>query len=322
MPAHHEVTSLTEPNLNLSVRQEGNFIIIGLGLPQSSGSVNQSPFLEVTRNEGTNLLNGARTAFLERLNSAGIDFRPVEASQSQTTNGSLGGSATLPVRGVPVTAKGEIAVEITSEVRGGINFRSGLVGDAINAAERNYDQNRRVAYQDRAYEWAQTANGVTAGNPAGDTFHVSPEVARTYHNNRFPIPFDPRRVDSGEAQTIATVEPDPLRASIRAGVSGIDLSRAGITSSVQTENVVAALHRESTTEHLTRVDAVVASADGQRIFVVQGDPNSPTHQRVSVDVAAAARQPAETSDRIIRESAAASAAVDPIVQETRARSLA
>jgi hypothetical protein len=319
--AHHNVPALTEPNLNLAVRQEGNFIIIGLGLPQSSGSVNQSPFLEVTRNEGTNLLNGARTAFLERLNSAGIEFRPVEASQSQTTNGNLGGSATLPVRGVPVTAKGEIAVEITSEVRGGINFRSGLVGDAINAAERNYDQNRREAYQDRAYEWAQTPRGVTAGNPAGDTFYVSPEVARTYHNNRFPIPFDPRRVDSGEGATIATAQPDPLRASIRDGVQGLDHARLGLTDRTQIDNLEAALNERSRAGGLTVANTIVASPDGQRIFAVQGDPNRPDHLRASVEVAVAARQPVETSDRLIRE-AAPTLAVEPAVQEARARGMA
>lgn len=319
--AHHNVPALTEPNLNLAVRQEGNFIIIGLGLPQSSGSVNQSPFLEVTRNEGTNLLNGARTAFLEKLNSFGIDFRPVEASQSQTTNGNLGGSATLPVRGIPVTAKGEIAVEITSEVRGGIDFRSGRIGDAIREAERSYDHNRREAYQDRAYEWAQTSNGVTARNPAGDTFYVSSDVARTYHNNRFPIPFDPRRVDSGEGPTIAAAQPDPLRASIRDGVQGLDHLRLGLTDRAQADNLVAALDERSRAGGLTRVDTVVASLDGQRIFAVQGDPSRPDHLRASVETGVAVRQSVETSDRLIRESTV-TAAIEPVAQETRARGLA
>jgi hypothetical protein len=318
--AHHDVPALTEPNLNLAVRQEGNVVYIGLGLPNSSGSVNQSPFLEVTRNEGNNLLNGARTAFLERLNGAGIEFRDITASQSQRTNvgGELGG--TLPVRGIPLTARGEVAIEITSQVSGGVNFRSGRVGEAITAAERNYDHNRREAYQDRAYEWAQTANGVTARNPAGDTFFVSPDVARTYHNNRFPIPFDPRRVDAGDGTSIAAAT-DPMRASIRDGVSGLDLARLGVTDRQQTANLVAALDQTARAGGLTHVDTVVASPDGQRVFAVQGDPNRPDHQRASVEVAAATRQPVDLSDRLIRDAASAHLAVEPQLQEQRSRGL-
>jgi hypothetical protein len=191
MGNHHDVTKLTEPNLNLAVRQEGNFIIIGLGLPQSSGSINQSPFTEVTRSEGTNLLNGAKSAFIEKLNGFGIDFKDIDASRGQTASGSLGAK-------IPKLGSGEIAVEITSEVKGGVSFRSGKVGEAVAAAQNNYDENRKIAYQDRAYEWATNGKGATAKNPAtGDTFYVSPEVAKEYHNNRF-WPLDPRRVDSGQ----------------------------------------------------------------------------------------------------------------------------
>jgi hypothetical protein len=194
---HHNVTKLAEPNLNLAVRQEGNFIIIGLGLPSSSGSVNQSPFTEVTRSEGTNLLNGARTAFIEKLNGFGIDFKDVDASRGQTASGSLGAK-------IPKLGSGEIAVEITSEVKGGISFRSGKIGEAVRAAESNYDHNRKEAYQDRAYEWATNGKGATATNPAGDTFRVSPEVAKDYHNNRF-WPGDWRRVDSGQESPNANI---------------------------------------------------------------------------------------------------------------------
>ncbi len=192
MGNHHTVTQLTEPNLNLAVRQQGNFIIIGLDLPRSSGSVNQSPFTEVTRSEGTNLLNGAKTAFLEKLNGSGIDFKDVDVARGQTASGSVGAK-------LPKLANGEIAVEITSEVKGGVSFRSGKVGEAISAAEYNYDQNRKVAYQDRAYEWATNGTGATSTNPAtGDTYYTSPEVAKSYHNKRFPVWGDPRRADSGE----------------------------------------------------------------------------------------------------------------------------
>jgi hypothetical protein len=114
---------------------------------------------------------------------------------------------------------------------------------------------------------------------------------------------------------------DPLRAAIRDGVSGLDLARLGVADRQQADNLVAALDERSRAGGLTRVDGVVASADGQRIFAVQGDPSRPDHLRASIETGVGVRQAIETSDRLIRESSAATVAVEPVAQEQRARSL-
>jgi hypothetical protein len=235
----YNVTELARPNLNLSVRQEGNFIIIGNGLPRSSGSVNESPFLEVTRNESVSLVNGAQSRFLEKLNSFGIEFRPVEASQSQTTN--VGVSGRLPSR----LASGEVAVEITSEVRGGVNFRSGQIGDAIRAAQENYDEQRNNTYTQRAREWATNGVGATAGNPhTGDTFRVSPEVAKKYHNDQY-WPLDWRRVDSGQdspSATLASANPNGFQGTaLERHANQVNNTVSGMVPTEKREDVVAAL---------------------------------------------------------------------------------
>jgi hypothetical protein len=275
----HTVSTLASPNLNLNVRQEGNFIIFNAGLPRSSGSVSESPFLEVTRNEHTSLINGAQSAFLEKLNGFGIEFRPIDVSSSGTAG--VGASGRLPSR----LASAEFAVEITSEVRGGINILSGRVGEAIVAAQENYDEQRNNTYTQRAKQWATNGEGATATNPhTGDRFFVSPEVAKTYHNNQY-WPFDWRRVDSGQESPSATV------ASARTNsLEGTNLERHanqvgnavnGIVAADKKDDVVAAVLANSTNldrnkdinvaQSTTRPELLLAS-QGQGPATLRADP--------------------------------------------------
>jgi hypothetical protein len=297
MPNHHEVPRLVKPDLDLAVRQEGNFIVIGLGVPKSSGSVNQSPLLEVTRNEGTTLLNGAKSKFLEKLNGFGIDYKDIDASQSQTT--SAGVSAKLPKLG-----KGEIAVEITSQVSGGVSFRSGKVGDAIGAAQGHYDWQRNEMYNERTKEWAQSTNGITAKNPnTGDTFHVAPQVAKDYYNS-WRV-WD--RVDSGQNNPNATI------ASVKTNsFEGTDLAKhasqageaiKGIVPSDKRDDVVAAVLRNTTdakfdpkadlsvVQSTKNPDALIPS---QGIFRADPVEISKVQQGTAQTVAEAITKPANT----------------------------
>lgn len=60
-------------------------------------------------------------------------------------------------------------------------------------------------------------------------------------------------------------------------------------------NAVAGLAAQARRDGLQRIDHVVASADGRRLFAVEGRLDDPAHRRTMVEVDAVAREPAERS---------------------------
>ncbi len=69
----------------------------------------------------------------------------------------------------------------------------------------------------------------------------------------------------------------------------------------QAANIAGAAISAASAAGLTRVDHVLASKDGTRLFAVQGDPQSDTRRMVAIDVATASRQDVETSNRRLQE---------------------
>lgn len=76
-----------------------------------------------------------------------------------------------------------------------------------------------------------------------------------------------------------------------AGAAGQSLGDA------QAANVAGAAISAASAAGLSRVDHVLASKDGTRLFAVQGDPTSETRRMVAIDVAAASRQAVDARDR-------------------------
>jgi len=66
----------------------------------------------------------------------------------------------------------------------------------------------------------------------------------------------------------------------------------------QQENLAAGLVPLAREGGLSRVDHLLLSRDGSKVFAVQGDPKSPAAQIVSVEVAAASRQTVEASSHL------------------------
>lgn len=99
---------------------------------------------------------------------------------------------------------------------------------------------------------------------------------------------------------------DGLLKDMLGKVRGTDATKA--LSSEQQGNVAGAVAAASQAGGLTKVDALLASQDGTRLFAVQGDPRSELRQVVSVDLQAAARQPLEVSRQLVASQAASDAA--------------
>jgi len=64
---------------------------------------------------------------------------------------------------------------------------------------------------------------------------------------------------------------------------------------------------------LSRVDHVLPSEDGRRLFAVQGDPRAETRRMVAIDIAAATRQGLEASSRVATTVGQAASAREPAV---------
>ncbi|MBT2749125.1 MULTISPECIES: peptidoglycan-binding domain-containing protein [unclassified Lysobacter] len=69
----------------------------------------------------------------------------------------------------------------------------------------------------------------------------------------------------------------------------------------QKRNAAATLTYEAKVSGLDRIDHVVASPDGKRMFAVEGQLQDPAHKRVITDTAQAAAQPVEKSTRALEQ---------------------
>jgi hypothetical protein len=172
--AERDITNLESPEMNLRFRQEGNKIYVDLPIPRSSGSSQQTPFLEVTRNENQALLNESQRKLIEGLNAAGFNAIGGSISYENNTGGSLGAN----IRGV-----GRAEITLQNRNGGNVNFdiNTGAVGRAVANTERRFDEYRENIYDQRCKEWVMQGGArIQAGD--GNTYNVTPEAAKEYHN--------------------------------------------------------------------------------------------------------------------------------------------
>ena len=181
-----EVNHLGVPPMDLTITDAGNGKLkVELQVPATSGSKDNIPFLEVTRNEQATLLNGARQDLLKGLSQSGFTIGDVkyEAGAEQNTHGGGSGGAKVP-------GLGKVTLEISSDtkIHGGVNAtlrnNPDLAG-AIDRAERNFDTRRQDIYETRAREWYR--DGGANLKSGGETYHVGKDAAKDYVNERHPI---------------------------------------------------------------------------------------------------------------------------------------
>lgn len=181
-----EVNHLGVPPMDLTITDAGNGKLkVELQVPATSGSKDNIPFLEVTRNEQATLLNGARQDLLKGLSQSGFTIGDVkyEAGAEQNTHGGGSGGAKVP-------GLGKVTLEISSDtkIHGGVNAtlrnNPDLAG-AIDRAERNFDTRRQDIYETRAREWYR--DGGATLKSGGETYHVGKDAAKDYVNERHPI---------------------------------------------------------------------------------------------------------------------------------------
>jgi hypothetical protein len=195
-----KVNHLGVPPMDLTITDAGNGKLkVELQVPGSSGSKDNIPFLEVTRNEQATLLNGARQDILAKLSQSGFTLGDVkyEAGGEQAQHGGASGGANVP-------KLGKVSFEISSDtkIHGGVSAtlknNPDLAG-AIRQAEGNFDTRRQDIYESRAREWVREGGATIKSN--GETYTVSPEVAKEYINQRHPLnPWKRVSADDGGVQ--------------------------------------------------------------------------------------------------------------------------
>jgi hypothetical protein len=204
MPA---VNHLGVPPMDLTVTDAGNGKLkVELQVPASSGSKDNIPFLEVTRNEQRALLNGAQQDLLKGLSQSGFTLGPVkyEAGAEQNVHGGGSGGAKVP-------GLGKVTFEISSDskIHGGVNATLNNNPDlkgAISTMEKNFDIRRQDIYEGRAREWAREGGATINSN--GQTYTVSPDVAKNYVNERHPLnPFKRASIDEAGGVQVASASP-------------------------------------------------------------------------------------------------------------------
>ncbi|TXH65312.1 MAG: hypothetical protein E6Q88_14065 [Lysobacteraceae bacterium] len=199
------VNHLGVPPMDLTITDAGNGKLkVELQVPRSSGSLDNIPFLEVTRNEQQTLLNGARQDIISRLSQSGLQIGEVkwEAGANQQTGGTVGGGANVPKLG-KVTFEITAGNEYNGNVSGSLRNNPDIAG-AIREAERNFDTRRQDIYESRAREWHR--NGGATLTSDGETYTVTQDAAKNYINQRHPLnPFKRVSADDLDGVEIARV---------------------------------------------------------------------------------------------------------------------
>lgn len=199
------VNHLGVPPMDLTIVDTGNGRLrVELQVPRSSGSLDNIPFLEVTRNEQQTLLNGARQDMIGRLSRSGFQIGDIQYEASAGRNDEIGGSASGNVPKL-----GKVSFEISTgsntqgNVSGSIRNNPDIVG-AIAETERNFDTRRQDIYESRAREWYRNGGATLESN--GEIYSVTRDAARTYINERHPLnPFE--RVSSDGSAQVANATP-------------------------------------------------------------------------------------------------------------------
>jgi hypothetical protein len=180
-----EVNHLGVPPMDLTFSDAGNGKLrVELNVPRSSGSKDNIPFLEVTRNEQQVLLNGAKQDMLAKLSQSGFTIGEIKVESSADYKAHGGGSAAGKVPGV-----GKVSFEISADpsvhsgMTGSIKNNPDVAG-AIREAESKFDTRRQDIYEQRAREWHRDGGATLTSD--GQTYHVGKEAAKEYINERYP----------------------------------------------------------------------------------------------------------------------------------------
>lgn len=192
-----QVNHLGVPPMDLTITDAGNGKLkVELQVPASSGSKDNIPFLEVTRNEQAVLLNGARQDMLSKLSQSGFTIGDVkyEAGGEQSQHGGAGLDAKVP-------KLGKVSFEISSDskIHGGVSttlHNNPDLAGAIRDTEKNFDTRRQNIYEDRAREWHRDGGATLKSN--GETYTVTKDAAKDYINERHPINWNKRVSDAGD----------------------------------------------------------------------------------------------------------------------------
>lgn len=199
------VDHLGVPPMDLTITEAGNGKLkVELQVPRSSGSLDNIPFLEVTRNEQQTLLNGARQDVISRLSQSGFQIGEVkwEAGGGRNDHAGVGANGSVP-------KLGKVSFEITADSNYNANVSGSLrnnpdVAGAIRDAERNFDTRRQDIYESRAREWNRQGGATLTSN--GETYTVTQDAAKTYVNERHPLnPFKRVSADDLDGVQVARV---------------------------------------------------------------------------------------------------------------------
>ncbi|MEQ1511784.1 MAG: hypothetical protein ABL934_03800 [Lysobacteraceae bacterium] len=195
-----QVNHLGVPPMDLTITDAGNGKLkVELQVPASSGSKDNIPFLEVTRNEQAVLLNGARQDMLSKLSQSGFTIGDVkyEAGGEQSQHGGVSGDGKVP-------KLGKVSFEISSDskIHGGVSttlHNNPDLAGAIRDTEKNFDTRRQNIYEDRAREWHRDGGATLKSN--GETYTVTKDAAKDYINERHPLNWNKRvSADDGGIQ--------------------------------------------------------------------------------------------------------------------------
>jgi putative chitinase len=94
------------------------------------------------------------------------------------------------------------------------------------------------------------------------------------------------------ARQVDAPPPDhPLYRQAYDGLRQLDPQKLGLRAEQEYRNAAGALAAGARRGGLQRIDHVLANRDGSGLFVVQGAPHDPAHQRIHLDKAQAALQP-------------------------------
>lgn len=140
-------------------------------------------------------------------------------------------------------------------------------------------------------------------------------------------------------QTRGAVEPTPIRPAApllsdaahpdngmyRQAVAGLEKlgPQAGFGGDRdKLERAAATMVYEAKVSGFNKIDHVVASADGQRLFAVQGELQDPSHRRVVADKAQAVGQSVEQTTQALAQDVPAAAPLRQDPQQTQAKAMA
>ena len=110
------------------------------------------------------------------------------------------------------------------------------------------------------------------------------------------------RNPGAEARTIGDIDSTPNRL-LRGAVTGLATQRGslGLADNERFLNTAAGMAARASHDGLERIDHVASSADGRRVFAVQGNLHDPAHRRSQVDLEPASQVPARQSAAQLRE---------------------